>query len=119
MLLLFQGRKHTFILKQYQNYNKKHTKDENAIMSYDNFKVLYYALNGVRQIQGYGIFYNVKDDDSLMNEVEDYYRTVIDYLQKKEMPVSVRETVQAVLEDNSYTVISKSRIYSYVRHLEY
>lgn len=99
--------------------NGSEHKDENAIMSYDNFKVLYYALNGVRQIQGYGIFYNVKDDDSLMNEVEDYYRTVIDYLQKKEMPVSVRETVQAVLEDNSYTVISKSRIYSYVRHLEY
>lgn len=99
--------------------NGSEHKDENAIMSYNNFKVLYYALNGVRQIQGYGIFYNVKDDDSLMNEVEDYYRTVIDYLQKKEMPVSVRETVQAVLEDNSYTVISKSRIYSYVRHLEY
>lgn len=99
--------------------NGSEHKDENAIMTYDNFKVLYYALNGVRQIQGYGIFYNVKDDDSLMNEVEDYYRTVIDYLQKKEMPVSVRETVQAVLEDNSYTVISKSRIYSYVRHLEY
>lgn len=99
--------------------NGSEHKGEDAIMTYDNFKVLYVALNGVRQIQGYGIFYNVKDDDSLMNEVEDYYRTVIDYLQKKEMPVSVRETVQAVLEDNSYTVISKSRIYSYVRHLEY
>lgn len=98
--------------------NGSEHKDENAIMSYDNFKVLYYALNGVRQIQGYGCFYNIKDCD-VDDMVEDYYRTVIDYLQKREMPVSVRETVQAVLEDNSYTVISKSRIYSYVRHLEY
>ena len=99
-------------------YITKGSKEDGFPMSYDNFKVLYYALNGVRQIQGYGCFYNVKDchvDDM----VEDYYKTVIDYLQRKEMPVSVWETVQAVLEDNSYTVISKSRIYSYVRHLEY
>ena len=99
-------------------YITKGSKEDGFPMSYDNFKVLYFALNGVRQIQGYGCFYSIKDDD-ITDQVEDYYKTVIDYLQKKETPVTVSETVQAVLEDNSYTVISKSRIYSYVRHLEY
>lgn len=96
--------------------NGSEHKDENAIMSYDNFKVLYYALNGVRQIQGYGCFYNVKDYD-VYDMVEDYYRTVIDYLQKKETPVSVSQTVQAILEDSTYTVISKSRLVSFIRNL--
>lgn len=99
--------------------NGSEHKDENAIMSYDNFKVLYVALHGVRQIQGYGCFYNLKDCDSFVCEVNSLYDAFIDVLHQKEMPVSVWETVQAVLEDNSYTVISKSRIYSYVRHLEY
>lgn len=96
--------------------NGSEHKDENAIMSYDNFKVLYFALNGVRQIQGYGCFYSIKDDD-ITDQVEDYYRTVIDYLQKKETPVSVSQTVQAILEDSTYTVISKSRLVSFIRNL--
>lgn len=97
-------------------YMTKGSKEDGFPMSYDNFKVLYYALNGVRQIQGYGCFYNVKDCD-VDDMVEDYYRTVIDYLQKKETPVSVSQTVQAILEDSTYTVISKSRLVSFIRNL--
>lgn len=95
--------------------NGSEHKDENAIMTYDNFKVLYVALHGVRQIQGYGCFYNIKDYD-ITDEVEDYYRTVIDYLQKKEMPVTVWETVQALSDDSSFTVISKSRLVSFIKN---
>lgn len=97
--------------------NGSEHKDENAIMSYDNFKVLYYALNGVRQIQGYGCFYNLKDDDSLMNDAEKLYELVIEELRKKEMPVTVWETVQAILEDSTYTVISKSRLLGFIKNL--
>lgn len=95
--------------------NGSEHKDENAIMTYDNFKVLYVALHGVRQIQGYGCFYNIKDYD-ITDEVEDYYKTVIDYLQKKETPVTVSETVQAVFEDSTYTVISKSRLLGFIKN---
>lgn len=97
-------------------YMTKGSKEDGFPMSYDNFKVLYYALNGVRQIQGYGCFYNIKDCD-VDDMVEDYYRTVIDYLQKKEMPVTVWETVQALLDNSSFTVISKSRLVSFIRNL--
>lgn len=95
--------------------NGSEHKDENAIMTYDNFKVLYVALHGVRQIQGYGCFYSIKDYD-ITDEVEDYYKTVIDYLQKKETPVTVSETVQAVFEDSTYTVISKSRLLGFIKN---
>ena len=95
--------------------NGSEHKDENAIMTYDNFKVLYVALHGVRQIQGYGCFYNVKDYD-VYDMVEDYYKTVIDYLQKEETPVTVSETVQAILEDSTYTVISKSRLLGFIKN---
>lgn len=96
--------------------NGSEHKEENVIMSYDNFKVLYVALHGVRQIQGYGVFYNIKDDDSLMNEVEKLYELVIEELQKKEMPEAVVETVQAILEDSTYTVISKSRLLGFIKN---
>ncbi|MER2000853.1 MAG: protein rep, partial [Lysinibacillus sp.] len=57
------------------------TKDEkNNILTYDNFKTLYFALHRVRQIQGYGCFYNVKDDDSIINEVDDFYNVIINIL---------------------------------------
>ena len=98
-------------------YITKGSKEDGFPMSYDNFKVLYYALNGVRQIQGYGCFYNVKDDDSLMNESEKLYELVIEELRKKEMPVTVWETVQALSDDSSFTVISKSRLVSFIRNL--
>lgn len=98
--------------------NGSEHKEENVIMSYDNFKVLYVALHGVRQIQGYGVFYNIKDDDSLMNEVEKLYELVIEELQKKEMPEAVVETVQAILGDRAFTLICKSKFYSYIKQLE-
>lgn len=97
--------------------NGSEHKGEDAIMTYDNFKVLYVALHGVRQIQGYGIFYNVRDDDSLVNEVENLYNILIEELKREELPESVWQTVQAVFEDSTYTVISKSRLVSFIRNL--
>lgn len=96
-------------------YITKGSKEDGFPMSYDNFKVLYFALYGVRQIQGYGCFYNVKDFD-VYDMVEDYYKTVIYYLQKKETPVTVSQTVQAILEDSTYTVISKSRLLGFIKN---
>lgn len=94
------------------------TKDEKGnILSYDNFKALYFALYRVRQIQGYGCFYNVKDDDSIIDEVDDLYDTYIQILQAKENPVEVCETPQDLLLDNENIIISRKKIYSYLRSL--
>lgn len=94
------------------------TKDEkNNIIPYDNFKTLYFALYRVRQIQGYGCFYNVKDDDSIIDQVDDFYDVIINILKTKEDPVEVCEAPQDLLLDNENLIISRKKIYSYLRQL--
>ena len=94
------------------------TKDEkNNIIPYDNFKTLYFALYRVRQIQGYGCFYNVKDDDSIIDQVDDFYDVIINILKAKENPVEVCETPQDLLLDNENLIISRKTIFNYLRQL--
>ena len=98
-------------------YMTKGTDESKNILTYDNFKTLYFALYRVRQIQGYGCFYNVKDDDSIIDEVDDLYDIYIQILQSKENPVPVCETPQDLLLDNKNIIISRKKIYSYLRNL--
>lgn len=98
-------------------YMTKSTDEDNNILTYNNFKTLYFALHRVRQIQGYGIFYNVKDDDSMLDEVEDMYIFIIDSLRQKENPVEVFEATQDLLNDNQNIIISRKKIFNYLRNL--
>ena len=82
----------------------------------DNFKTLYFALYRVRQIQGYGCFYNVKDDDSIINEVDALYEVYIELLKAKENPLEVSQTPEELLNDDSM-IISRKKIYSYLKSL--
>lgn len=92
--------------------------DENKnILTYNNFKDLYFGLYRVRQIQGYGCFYNVKDDDSLIDHVDDYYNVIINILKAKENPVEVSQTPQDLLLDNENIIISRKKIFNYYRDL--
>ena len=43
-------------------YMTKFVASNGKPMRFENFETLYYALDRVRQIQGYGLFYNVKSD---------------------------------------------------------
>lgn len=97
------------------------TKFDDGFMTYDNFKTLYYALYRVRQIQGYGCFYNIKEDDSIIDEVDELYDWIVQYLQKKEHPLEVVETPKDVFDSvtsDCFTVISRHKIYSYLRSIE-
>ena len=98
-------------------YMTKSTDEDKNILSYDNFKTLHFALHRVRQIQGYGCFYNVKDDDSIIEEVEELYNVYIELLKVKENPVEVCETPQDLLLDNQNLIISRKKIYNYLRNL--
>jgi hypothetical protein len=69
-------------------YMTKETDEENNVLKYDNFKTLYFALYRVRQIQGYGVFYNIKDEDR-SDEVDELYNEIVRDLMKKESPVEV------------------------------
>lgn len=98
-------------------YMTKATDEDKNILTYDNFKTLYYALHRVRQIQGYGVFYNFKDDDSIVDEVDDLYNVYINILKTKEDPEEVAETPQDLLDDKDYLLISRKKIYSYLKNL--
>lgn len=91
--------------------------DPDELMSYENFKTLYYSLNNVRQIQGYGCFFRIKDDDSLLEQVEERYQGLVNALRKKENPISVSETPMDLMKDDTYRLISRKRIYAEIRKL--
>lgn len=98
-------------------YMTKATDEEGNLMTYENFRTLYFSLHGVRQIQGYGIFFRIKDDD-LEELVDEKYNELIEQLRQKEIPESVHETPQELLESfYLYTIISRKRIYAYIRNL--
>lgn len=98
-------------------YMTKSTDEDKNILTYDNFKTLYFALHRVRQIQGYGCFYNVKDDDSLIDQVDDLYEVYIQLLKAKENPLEVSQTPEDLFKDNDNLLISRKKIYSYLRNL--
>lgn len=98
-------------------YMTKATDEDKNILTYDNFKTLYFALYRVRQIQGYGLFYNFKDDDSLIDEVDDLYNIYINILKAKEDPTEVTQTPEDLLNDKEYLIISRKKIFSYLKNL--
>lgn len=82
---------------------KIHSEDIHT-MTYENFKTLYTALSRVRQIQGYGVFYNVKAL-STENYSEQEYQTIEDYLICEEQPVISYEPLSILSSDEEYTVL--------------
>lgn len=98
-------------------YMTKSTDDKNNILTYQNFKDLYFALYRVRQIQGYGCFYNIKDDDSIIDEVDYFYNKFLEELQQKENPVEISQSPQDLLLDNENIIISRKKIFKYLRDL--
>ena len=97
-------------------YMVKDLSETNKIMTYDNFKTLYYSLLNVRQIQGYGCLFGIKDED-LSEEVDEIYNAIIEELQKKEIPVVIVESPQDILNDSEYMLISRKKIFQYLRTL--
>lgn len=104
-------------LELFKYMTKSDGDEQGSIMTYDNFKTLYFALLGVRQIQGYGVLYRIKDDESILEDVEEKYQAIIDGLRQKESPVEVSEAPQDLLKDSEYTLISRKKVYSYLRQL--
>ena len=90
--------------------------EDGVIMNYENFKVLHDGLLNVRQIQGYGCLFNLKDED-ISELAEEKYAEIVKELRQKEEPVNCAETVQALLEDNEYMLISRKKIYKHLKEL--
>lgn len=94
----------------YQNlfgYMTKMYGEDKTEMTYDNFKILYYATYRVRQIQGYGVFYNVKEANS-EHYTETDYTMLEDYLLCKEQPISAYEPLSHFSPLNGYKLVKHS-----------
>lgn len=98
-------------------YMTKSTDEKSNVLTYENFKTLYFGLYRVRQIQGYGCFYNIKDDDSIIDQVDDYYDTLVNLLKTKENPLEVYEAPEDLLLDKENIIISRKKIFNYYRDL--
>lgn len=104
-------------------YVTKLTKDEGddtAVLSYEQFKTLYYALYRRKVMQGYGKLYNVAKDDSIDTDVEDRYYQIIETLRLVENPIdtgyALDELMIAVFK-GQMTCISKRSVQSYLNEL--
>lgn len=87
-------------------YLTKSTNENGALLSYENFKVLYESTYRVKQIQGYGIFYHVTDTDEIMESLINEYKTLLQQLQAVEMPKNIINSPGELLQDKDNKIIS-------------
>lgn len=100
-------------------YMTKATDEENQTLSYKQFKTLHKSLYRVRQIQGYGAFYGLKDEDDIsLDDINEAYQSLIDELQKEESPIETLQSPTELVEDKEYTLISRKRIYKHLKNLK-
>ena len=90
--------------KKLFGYMTKMYGKDNSPMTYKNFKTLYYSLFHIRQIQGYGVFYNLKEFHAESYTEQDY-QTLENYLIHNEQPTSGYEPICRLATDNKYTTL--------------
>ena len=98
-------------------YMTKATDEKNHVLTYENFKVLYVSLNGVRQIQGYGCLYNVKDIEIDALEVDKIYEPMIVDMKKIENPEVTMDRPRD-LQNSTYTIISRKKLFQQLKEIE-
>lgn len=77
-------------LFKYMCKEKAFVDEDSILLDYETFKYLYEATYKVKQLQGYGIFYSVKDDFDYEEIKEDYLK-YIEYLKTLDEPVVKKE----------------------------
>lgn len=98
-------------------YMTKGTNEDNQVLSYDNFKTLYISTHKKKQIQGYGCFYRINDDD-LEQEVDKIYLDIQNFLTKEESATEIFQRPFELLDDHHYQIISRKKIYQYLREIK-
>ena len=84
------------------------------LLTYENFKVYYYELTSVRQIQGYGCFYGLKDnDEDIFNIAEEEFERIVNELRNNECPIGIHEKPLWTLKSNTF-VVSKKIVRKYL-----
>ena len=94
-------------------YMTKSTDEKDNILTYDNFVTLLESTYNFKQIQGYGCFYRINDED-LEEEIEKYYCSIKEFLSSYEKPIETFERPIDLLQDKNFTLISRKKIYQYL-----
>lgn len=84
-------------------YLTKTLSGRNTAIRFQQFRALYNALSGVRQIQGYGIFYRAARQDAALTEQE--YTLLADYIAPDEQPTTAYEPLSRLADGNGYTIL--------------
>ena len=97
-------------------YMTKETDENNDVLTYDNFKTIYLSTYKLKQIQGYGKFYNIKDVD-IDDVFNEEYLKVKKYLDLQEISRSENKHVNNVLDDE-YMIISKKKVFQTLKNID-
>lgn len=90
------------------------TEDEHSLfMSYDNFVALDNGTRGKHLMQGYGLWRNMKCDDSIEEGFDEFFDVFKAYLWQVDRPESVNLTPDetlAKMREGEYTFITRSKL---------
>lgn len=103
--------------KELFKYMTKTHKDDGEYFTFKNFVTLYFQLKNLRQIQGYGDFFRLKDVD-IESEIDDSFNLVVDTLNSICEPKVVTEKTEELFCDNDSILFSRNKEYKYLRELE-
>ena len=94
-------------------YMIKEVDENNEVLSYDVFKVLLTTLHGVRQIQGYGVFYNIKNDEDkdIFKESDKAIEKFIREYVKGERGERGYESTRSLYFDHEYKLFTKKKLF--------
>ena len=102
-------------------YATKMSKDGSSICTYEQFVLLDDILHKFKMIQGYGIFYNIKDKPEVDPTIAIMFEKVLVLLEQQEMPERDKcfelDKLVDELHKKNVTVISKKTAYKYVKTL--
>lgn len=95
---------------------KYNIKDSDLLNNgYEVFRDIYISSYRKNFIQGYGIYYKIKEVNP--KETDDFYNNLINYLKKIENPTTINEIIENILEDNANIYISKSKIRDIIKSI--
>lgn len=98
-------------------YMTKGTQENGQAFLYENFKILYYSLYRVKQIQGYGCLYRINDSGDI-ESYEKEYDKLIEELREKENPQRLLESPGNLIKDKENILISRKRYFKYLKGLD-
>lgn len=95
-------------------YITKSTDEKGNILTYEHFVNLYYGLYRIKQIQGYGVLFNISDDSDLEG-LEEAYNNYIQALRNIEAPEVIYQRPQELLNDTEYMLLSRKTYFKYLK----